>query len=347
MAIGAKIKQARKLRGISQRDLAERLPVSDQTVSKYEREESLPDSTRLMEIADALDIDLSYFLRAPRVGEVKPAYRTERSSSMKVKEKEALIERIRDWLERYLEVESILHVDDLSFEWPAEVPYAVASMDDIEEAALALRDTWNIGHDPIENLTERLEDKALRVGSLEAPDAFDACAFEAAVNGGIPVIVFNKDRPGDRQRFNIAHELGHLVLDIRGGLDEEKACHRFASAFLVPRTIFFQDVGAHRKKISLRELELLKEKYGMSMQALIYRMRDLGILNKHYAGRLFDWFEETGHDKEEPGEPVPREHPQRFERMVEHALAEELISKRRAAELLDRDVDRRSEPVLA
>ena len=347
MAIGAKIKQARKLRGLSQRDLAERLPVSDQTVSKYEREESLPDSARLMEIADALDIDLSYFLRAPRVDTIEPAYRTERSRSMKVKETDALIERIRDWLERYLEVESILHVDDLSFEWPEEVPYDVASTGDIEAAALALRDAWKIGRDPIENLTERLEEKSLRVGCLEAPEAFDACAFEAAVNGGIPVIVFNRDRPGDRQRFTIAHELGHLVLDVRGGLNVEKACHRFAGAFLVPQTIFFQDVGEHRKRMSLRELELLKEKYGMSMQALIYRMRDLGILNTHYAGRLFDWFEETGHDKEEPGAPVPREHPQRFERMVEHALAEELISKRRAAELLGRDVDRLSEPVLA
>jgi Zn-dependent peptidase ImmA (M78 family)/DNA-binding XRE family transcriptional regulator len=347
MAIGAKIKQARKLRSFSQRDLAERLPVSDQTVSKYEREESLPDSTRLMEIADALDIDLSYFLRAPRVGTIEPAYRTERSSSMKVKEKDALIERIRDWLERYLEVESILRVDDLSFEWPDGVPYEVASMDDVEEATLALRDAWNIGRDPIENLTERLEDKALRVGGLQAPDAFDACAFVAAVNGGIPVIAFNKSRPGDRQRFNIAHELGHLVLDVQADLDEEKACHRFAGAFLVPHDIFIQDVGEHRKKISLRELELLKQKYGTSMQALIYRMRDLGILNKHYAGRLFDWFENSGHKKEEPGEPVPREHPQRFERMVEHALAEELISKRRAAELLGRDIGRLSEPVLA
>jgi Zn-dependent peptidase ImmA (M78 family)/DNA-binding XRE family transcriptional regulator len=347
MAIGAKIRQARKLRGLSQRDLAERLPVSDQTVSKYEREESLPDSARLVEIADALNIDLSYFLRAPRVGTIEPAYRTERSNSMKVKEKDALIECIRDWLERYLEVESILHVEDLSFEWPEEVPYEVGSMEDIEAAALALRDAWNIGRDPIENLTERLDDKALRVGGLKTPGAFDACAFEAAVDGGIPVIAFNKDRPGDRQRFNIAHELGHLVLDIRGELDEEKACHRFAGAFLVPRNIFFQDVGEHRKKISLRELELLKEKYGMSMQALIYRMRDLGILNKHYVGRLFDWFEESGHKKDEPGEAVPREHPQRFERMVEHALAEELISKRRAAELLHRDVDHLSEPVLA
>jgi Zn-dependent peptidase ImmA (M78 family) len=266
---------------------------------------------------------------------------------MKVKEKDALIERIRDWLERYLEVESILRVDDLSFEWPKGVPYEVSSMDEIEEAALALRDAWNIGRDPIENLTERLEDKALRVGSLEAPDAFDACAFEAAVNGGIPVIVFNKDRPGDRQRFNIAHELGHLVLDLQDDLDDEDACHRFSGAFLVPRDIFIQDVGEHRKKISLRELELLKEKYGTSMQALIYRMRNLDILNKHYADRLSDWFEDSGHKKVEPGEPMPREHPQRFERMVEHALAEDLISKRRAAELLGRDIGRLSEPVLA
>ena len=347
MAIGAKIKQARNLRSLSQRDLAARLSVSNQTVSKYEREESLPDSARLMEIADALEIDLSYFLRAPRVGSIEPACRTKRSRSMMVKEKDALIERIRDWLERYLEVGSILNVDDLSFEWPEGVPYDVASMDDIEAAALALRDAWSIGRDPIEHLTERLEDNALRVGCLEAPDAFDACAFEAEVNGGIPVIAFNKDRPGDRQRFNVAHELGHLVLDVRGDLDVETACHRFAGAFLVPRDIFVQDVGAHRKKISLRELELLKEKYGASMQALIYRMRDLGILNKHYAGRLFDWFENSGHKKEEPGQPVPREHPQRFERMVEHALAEALISERRAAELLGRDVDRPSESVLA
>jgi len=347
MAIGAKIKQARKLRGLSQRDLAERLPVSDQTVSKYEREESLPDSARLMEIADALDIDLSYFLRAPRVGAIEPAHRAERVSSMKVKETDALIERIRDWLERYLEVEAILSIDDLSFTWPSGVPYDVASMDDVEAAALALRDAWNIGRDPIENLTERLEEKSLRVGCLEAPEAFDAGAFEAAVNEGVPVIVFNKDRPEDRQRFNIARELGHLVLDIRGGLDEGTACHRFAGAFIAPQTIFFQDVGEHRKRISLRELELLKEKYGMSMQALVYRMRDLGILNKHYAGRLLDRFEDSEHKREESGEPVPRERPQRFERMVEHALAEELISKRRAAELLDRDVDRLSEPVFA
>lgn len=345
MAIGARIKQARALRGFSQRDLADRISVSKTTVYDYEREERLPDSAMLMDIADVLEVDLTYFLRAPRVTSISPVYRQNRS--MKAKERKALIERIRDWLERYLEVESILRIDDLSFEWPDGVPYQVASMEEVEEAALALRDAWNIGRDPIENLTERLEDKTLRVGCLESPDAFDACAFEAQVNGGIPVIIFNKERPGDRQRFSIGHELGHLVLDVKGDLEEEDACNRFSGAFLVPRDVFIQDVGAQRKKISLRELQLLKEKYGMSMQALIYRMRDLGILNKHYAGRLFDWFEDSGHKEKGPGDPVPREHPQRFERMVQHALAEELISRRRAAELLNRDPDTLPEPVLA
>ena len=333
------------LRGVNQRELAERIDLSKTTVSKYEREVTLPDSAKLMEIADALDVDLSYFLRSPRVGNIEPAYR--KFASMLVKEEDAIIERIRDWLERYLEIESILKIDALDFEWPDEVRFRVSSMEEVEQAALDLRDAWEIGRDPLENLTERLEDHALRVGSIEAPEDFDACAFEAEVNGGIPVVVFNENRPGDRQRFSIAHELGHLVLDVGGDLEEEKACNRFSGAFLVPREGFVNDVGEQRRRISQRELELLKQKYGVSMQALVYRMKDLDILSDHHAGQIFRWFRETGNHKEEPGEPVPREQPQRFERMVQHALAEELISDRRAAELLGRNADDLPEPVLA
>jgi len=345
MALGARIKQARKLRGFSQRQLADRIPVSNTTVSKYEREASLPDSPMLMEIAEALDIDLSYFLRSPRVGDIEPVYR--KFASMNKTEEKAIIERIRDWLERYLEVESILEIDAIDFEWPDGFPRSVASMEEVEQTALDLRDAWDIGRDPIENLTERLEDHAIRMGRIDAPEDFDACAVEAEVNGGIPVIVFNADPPGDRQRFSIAHELGHLVLHVSEDMNEEKTCNRFSGAFLIPRDVFVNDVGERRHKISQRELELLKQKYGVSMQALVYRMNDLGIITENHFGRIFQWFNNAGHKKEEPGEPVPTEQPHRFERMVEHALAEGLITKRRAAELLDRDPDTRAEPVLA
>ena len=343
MALGPRIRQARYLRGFNQRELAEEIGVSKTTVSNYEQENSLPDSAKLMEIAEALDIDLSYFLRSPRVGDIEPAYR--KFSSMLVKEENAIVERIRDWLERYLEVESILEIDALDFEWPDGVPYEVETMEDVEQAALCLRDAWEIGRDPIENLTERLEDKALRVGCIEAPEDFDACAFEAQVNGGIPVIVYNEKYPGDRQRFSIAHELGHLVLDVEGEL--EKVCDRFSGAFLVPCDVFINDVGERRRNVSQRELELLKQKYGVSMQALAYRMKDLGIITQSHFRRFFQWFNAAGHKEEEPGEPVSREQPRRFERMVQHARAEELITDRRAAELLDRDAETLPEPVLA
>lgn len=345
MALGARIEQARRLCGLSQRELAARIDRSKTTVSKYEREITLPDSAKLMEIADALDIDLSYFLRNPRVGEIEPAYRA--FASMRVKDEDAIIERIRDWLERYFEVESILEIDALDFECPEGVPYTVSSMEEVEQAALNLRDAWAIGRGPIENLTERLEDHSLRAGSIEAPDDFDACAFEAQVNGGIPVLVFNKDRPGDRQRFSIAHELGHLVLDIGEDLKEETACDRFSASFLIPRDVFMSDVGKHRRRVSQRELELLKQKYGASIQSLVCRMKNLGIIRQNYYRRIFQRISASGYKKEESGKPVPQERPQRFERMVQHALAEELITERRAAELLGRDIERLPEPVLA
>jgi Zn-dependent peptidase ImmA (M78 family)/DNA-binding XRE family transcriptional regulator len=344
MALGPRIRQARHLRGLNQRELAEEISVSKTTVSNYERENSLPDSAKLMEIAEALDIDLSYFLRNPRVEEIEPAYR--KFSSMLVKEENAIVERIRDWLERYLEVESILNVDALDFEWPEGVPYRVSSMEEVEQAALRLRDAWEIGRDPIENLTERLEDKALRVGCIEAPEDFDACAFEAQVNGGIPVIVYNEKYPGDRQRFSIAHELGHLVLHVEEEVKEEKVCDRFSAAFLVPRDVFIRDVGERRNRVSKRELHLLKQKHGVSMQFLVRRMKDLGVINPNYYRRICKWFNKTSHRTEEPGDPVPRERPQRFERMVQHALVEELITDRRAAELLGRDAEDLPEPVL-
>jgi Zn-dependent peptidase ImmA (M78 family) len=83
------------------------------------------------------------------------------------------------------------------------------------------------------------------------------------------------------------------------------------------------------------------------MQSLVYRMKDLGIITQSHYRRIFQWFNNAGHREEEPGEPVSWEQPRRFERMVQHALAEELITDRRAAELLDRDAEDLSEPVLA
>jgi Zn-dependent peptidase ImmA (M78 family) len=189
-----------------------------------------------------------------------------------------------------------------------------------------------VGLDPIEGLLEVCEDQGIKIGLVNGHKDFDALTLWA--NHDIPVIVLRRDIPGDRQRFCLAHELGHLVLQPVEHVDPEKAAHRFAGAFLAPRPAVEFELGSKRHSISLYELHLLKHKYGLSMQAWIYRAKDLEILSKTAAAQMFKRFRQQGWHHEEPGDALPPEEPQRFKRLVMHALCEGIISQARAAELL-------------
>ena len=144
--------------------------------------------------------------------------------------------------------------------------------------------------------------------------------------------------PGDRQRFTLAHELGHLVLDFQENegeerWDEERACHRFAGAFLAPAPKVLIDLGERRTGFSWAELHMLKHKYGMSMQAVVHRAQDLGVISDAYATLLYKEFSKMGWRKVEPGDPVAQERPSRFRRLVLQALAEDFIGRSRASQL--------------
>lgn len=335
MSIGLRIKQARLRRGLALRALAEQLgTVSHTTLAKYERGASTPDSGTLIRIAKALGFGLDFFLRPTVVGEIEPAYRKKEGLSRR--EERRIVEVIRDWLERYLEAEKI-RGEEPHFSFPEGFPRSVCSFGDVEKAAIDLRKAWEIGLDPLDDLTGHLEDKGIRIGVIAADDAFDACAFRAEVNGGIPVIVTNEGGPGDRQRFNLAHELGHLMLRVEAGseekFDEERACHRFAGAFIAPLPLVVEDLGEHRKRLDLVELLMLKRRYGLSMSALIHRAHDLDIISLAEKTRLYEEMEQRGWKTREPDHPVATEVPTRFRLLVRQALGENLIGERRAREL--------------
>ncbi|MBC7252167.1 MAG: ImmA/IrrE family metallo-endopeptidase, partial [Anaerolineae bacterium] len=185
---------------------------------------------------------------------------------------------------------------------------------------------------PIESLVEVLEDRGIKVGIVSGHEDFDALTFWA--DGTKPVIVVKRGLPGDRQRFSLAHELGHIVLEPVESVDAEKAAYRFAGAFLVPEPVVYFELGPERRTLDLYELHLLKHKYGLSMQAWIYRAKDLGILAASAATQLFKRFRQEGWHRQEPGDPIPPEEPGRMKRLVLRALAEDMISRSRAAELL-------------
>jgi Zn-dependent peptidase ImmA (M78 family) len=153
----------------------------------------------------------------------------------------------------------------------------------------------------------------------------------------LPVIVVNADHLGERQRFTVAHELGHLYLNAKDDLDIEAACHRFAGAFLLPAVVLYREIGKARRSVTALELFELKRLFGVSAQAIAYRCKDLEIIGPSTCTGLFKMFNARGWRTEEPV-VIPKESPARFERLCVRALSEGLISESKASELLQKTV---------
>jgi Zn-dependent peptidase ImmA (M78 family) len=157
-------------------------------------------------------------------------------------------------LERYLVVEELLALPSVEWDKPREAPYPVISdPSEADHAARSLRVHWSLGRDPIPNLVELLEERGIKV--LAAPltniDGLTARVRRAS-KAALPVIVVNSKDWGERQRFTTAHELGHMVLEVAPRVDDEKAAHRFAGAFLMPVEALWAEIGKHRKGQSRR-----------------------------------------------------------------------------------------------
>jgi len=341
MAIAERFKMARQMRGISQRELARRAGVSANAISKYERGLNVPGSGVLIRLSKALDVKIEYFLR-PDTYSIQLKAPAFRRLEMGQKDEVIVKERVRDWLERYLEVEDLLDIDmKLEFHMPLGYPIKVSDIDEVEKVAEKLRYEWNLGFDPIESLTDLLEDRGIKVGAISAPDTFEAITFWY---DSTPVVAVRDGVPGDRQRLSLAHELGHLMVlppeDMDNDEGREKIAFRFAGAFLVPQSIAKMELGEERTRLDLFELHLLKHKYGLSMQAWIYRARDLGIISQKEYHRLFDIFSEKNWRQREPGDQILPEEPRRMKRLVMRAYSEGIISSSRASELLGESIEK-------
>jgi Zn-dependent peptidase ImmA (M78 family) len=193
---------------------------------------------------------------------------------------------------------------------------------------------WCLGDDPIADLTATFEERGLLV--ITAPDPsggrFDGLSAHI---GALPVLVVGERWPGDRQRFTLAHELGHLILGdtLPEGLHVEQACNRFAGAFLAPQAAVRRALGARRHQLHPQELASLKAEFGLSMRAWIFRAANLHIIPEHTATRLHQQFTRNNWHRQEPGPPLPPETPTLHNRLVLRALAEDLIGESKAAEL--------------
>jgi len=328
MLFGDRIHSARKSSGLSQRDLGYLVGVSAMSISKYENDTVKPNSQMLIKISAATKKSLDFFFRSSSISLSDVCYRCKKSIS--AKDIDRIHGQITDWMERYTELEHLC--DEI---YPIDLPIGerciVRDMDDVERVASIVREQWDLGLDPIENLIDVLEMHGIKVGLVDGSVKFDALTLVS--DSEEPVIAINKNMAGDRQRFSLAHELGHLVLKVHGNLDEEKAANRFAGALLVPKDMALFELKEHRTRLDVNELYRLKHKYGMSMAAWIYRAKDLGIISENVAVGLNKLFSRNKWRKKEPEKQVPSEYPTHMELMVRRAMSEEKLSKRKAEEL--------------
>ena len=335
--IGRRLKLARIAAGLSLRDLEARIErrVTAQAIGKYERDESVPSSGVLIALASALDVPVDYL-----VGEESLVLQEIEFRKKKIvgRRQEARLEAIiLRQLERYLLVEDLLGLSSTDWNPPYDAPYRVAEMAETESAAQGLRSAWGLGLDPIPNMVELLEARSIKVMTM---DLGEVDGLTARVHRpwrlATRVVVVNSTHTGERQRFTLAHELAHIVIEVAPQLKAEDAAQRFAGAFLMPAQSLRSEIGRHRTSVSLGELFDLKAVFRVSVQALTHRCRDLGIINNALHQRLFTEFVRRGWRSPPYNEPsITRpERTTRFERLCFRALAESAISAAKAAELV-------------
>jgi len=335
--IGERLRAARRAAGLTQAEVGRRIGVTNVAVSKYERDLVTPDGERLVHLSEALGAPVAQLLRPQADLSLSAAsYRWHPLKRRSRRAAEVVEARVHEWLERYVVLEQL--VDEQRHTTVDDLRAAVDCTRDPEEAAERLRGHWQIGSDAVESMVEVLEDHGVKVLVLPEAGPMNACSYE--LNAGESAIVVSRslpdggaDCPGDRERFSLAHELGHFILDYDSDEEgREAAAHRFAAAFLVPAEVARRELGEFRTDIAISEFALLKRKYGLSMQAWIRRSKELGILPPAAAKAQLAAAKSAGWEEKEPVD-VAFEEPQRMLRLALRAWAEGIISESRAAEL--------------
>lgn len=339
---GNRLKLARKMAGMSLQDLSDALgsAVTKQSLSKYEVGAMKPSSDLLLTISKVLNVKPDYLLRRDQVHLGEISFR--KKADLSKKDEEAVIERARDYVERYLDIENILGQAE-SFSNPLQHDNIVGK-EDVEKAAYKLRKEWELGTNPIPNLIEMLELKGIKVLLLDNIDKVDG--FAAYTSSGLPIVIINsREKPIERIRFTVIHELAHLLLNLSTAIKAdskqvEKLCHYFSSCFLIPSPMLIKLIGgSHRTYISINELIDIKEYYGISIRAILHRLVELGVITENYYQRWVVYLTKTYGGKGEPGQYKGQEQPKLFEQLVSRALSEGAISISKAAALCNTNVN--------
>jgi Zn-dependent peptidase ImmA (M78 family)/DNA-binding XRE family transcriptional regulator len=296
----AMITIARESRGLAQSDLAPIVGISQPTAVRLEKDNANASEEVLQNLARTLRYPNSFFYRKGESQPLALSYRKRNIVAQKLMTKiEANINIYR------LNMEQLLPAVGYS---DIKLPNLdTLKLGSEQECAKALRKLWKLTKGPIANLAETLEqhDILLLHFDFETDRVDGRCAI---VLDKFPLIVTNKALLGDRQRFTLAYQLGHLVMHQYTSPGFERDLSHEANVFAAELLMPEKDIRADLQDLTLAKLAELKKKWKVSMQALLYRASDLGLITDNQKRYLLQQFNQQNIRKREPKElDVPTE----------------------------------------
>jgi len=337
--IGKRLHQLRLARNLSLEALATKMGgmVTKQAIWKYENGKANPSPSILGKLANALGVNASYLLTESSIRVKFIAYR--KSAHLLEKDRQVLRSSIAEALENRVRIMDLVGQSD-AFKIPMKA-FPVDHIEDAEKAAEKMREKWQLGLDPIHNVTATLEENSICIMNIEANEDFDgisALVYDNEDQLKTAALVTRGDIAGERQRLNLTHELGHLVLEVGEGVSEEEAAYRFGAAFLAPAARIYQEVGEKRALVQLREFLFLKRQLGLSIQALTHRLLELNIISDSHYSQWRARINRYGWSKKEP-EERPFEESYWLERSLLRLVAEGVMGKREAERILGEEIE--------
>lgn len=296
--------------------------VSPATVSKWRAGHQDPEADALKRLASVINVSPEWFTRPLPAKVSLPLFRSNASAHVAARQMlEARLEWAQDIsiaLEEFVDFPEV-KLPMRRYESPEQISAA-----DIEEAACECRDLWGLGRRAIPDLALAVEGAGVILVREETGIApiEGLSAWSEALQR--PMILLSADKAnGFRSRFDLAHELGHLVLHkgIERSTDPvrykqmEDQAHRFAGAFLLPAETFAAEV---KTPVTLDSLLLLKQRWGVSVAAIVMRLYALGIIDQDEKSLLFKRRSARWGVKSEPGDEARSpEQPRLLKRTIE------------------------------
>lgn len=324
---------ARGKRGLSQSGLARELKWTQSKLSKVEGGLINLKDGDVQDISNALQINEKLlFSRESRqgFGSACDVFHRKRNTTPT-----RAVNQLRDQLNfRRIQIKQL--IANLEIESDFSFPTLdIDEFEDAEQIAQLVRATWQIPHGPIPNLVHIVESAGGVVLEHEMPHSrIDAVSQFPRDEFDGPIVLLNRTIPVDRWRLTLAHEIGHLVMHRLPTPDLETEANRFAAELLMPA----DEISAELSDLSLKSAAQLKLKWRVSMQALIYRAKQLEVITESRYKSLFVQMSRLGYRKREPVELTP-ETPQALKALLKFYTAELNYSDEQIADTMLTTVD--------